>query len=240
MNIALIFAGGTGQRMNTVSLPKQFLQVHGKEIIVHTLQHFQNCAEIDGVVVVCLQEFIPFMQVLKEKFLLSKILSVVPGGVCAQESIFNGLSEISKYVKSEEDIVLIHDGVRPLITEDTIIDNIQCVKKHGTCVTVSKSIETVLVLEDGDVKEVVDRAKCYAGRAPQSFYFKDIFECHLKSNELNKHDFIDSATMMQYFGYKMHVVLGPSDNIKITTPMDFYMFKAILDAKENEQIKVID
>ena len=164
----------------------------------------------------------------------------MPGGDCGQASIFNGLSEIAKYAKSDDDIVLIHDGVRPLITEEVLIDNINCVKKHNTCVTVSKAIETVLVLEEKNVKEVVDRSKCYVGRAPQSFYFKEIYSCHLKSNEMNKHDFIDSAMMMQYFGYKIHTVLGPDYNIKVTTPMDFYMFKAILDAKENEQIKVID
>ena len=240
MNYALIFAGGTGQRMNTVSLPKQFLQVHGKEIIVHTIQHFQECSDIDGIVVVCLEKFIPFMEKLKSKYSLDKILSIVPGGDCGQTSIFNGLVEIAKYSKNTDDIVLIHDGVRPLITEEVIVDNISCVRKHNTCVTVAKAIETVLILEDKNVKEVVDRSNCYMGRAPQSFYFKDIYACHLKANELNKHDFIDSAMMMQFFGYKMYTILGPAYNIKVTTPMDFYMFKAMLDAKENEQIKVID
>ena len=240
MNYALIFAGGTGQRMNTVSLPKQFLQVHGKEIIVRTLEHFQKCKEVDGIVVVCLSEYIQFMNELKNRYFIDKILSIVPGGSCGQESIFNGLSEISKYSHSKDDIVLIHDGVRPLINEDVILKNIECVKKHGTCITVAKAIETVLILEDNDIKEVVDRSSCYVGRAPQSFFFKDIFDCHLKSNKLNKHDFIDSAMMMQFFGYKMHTVLGPSNNIKVTTPMDFFMLKAMLDVKENEQIRVED
>ncbi len=120
MNFAVIFAGGTGQRMNTESLPKQFLKVHGKEIIVHTIEHFQYCEDIDGIVVVCISSFIDFMKELKEKYKLNKILKIVPGGDCGQSSIFNGLSAIKEFSHSDNDIVLIHDGVRPLIDKATI------------------------------------------------------------------------------------------------------------------------
>lgn len=241
MIFVVIFAGGTGQRMNTVSLPKQFLKVHGKEIIVHTIEHFQNCKQIDGIVVVCLSSFIEFMENLKDKYKLDKIIKIVPGGDCGQKSIFNGLKAVREFSQSKDDIVLIHDGVRPLIDEQTIINNIICVKKHGTAITVAKAIETVLVVDENkNVEKVVDRINCFVGRAPQSFYFNDIYECHLNANKINKHDFIDSAMLMQYFGFKMHIVDGPAYNIKITTPNDFYMFKSMLDAKENEQIKVID
>ena len=241
MNFALIFAGGTGQRMNTVSLPKQFLQVHGKEIIVHTIHHFQDCSEIDSIVIVCLADYIDFMRTLKEKYQLTKVVDIVPGGRSGQESIFNGLTSINKISSSDDDIVLIHDGVRPLITQQLVIDNIKCVKKNGTSITVAKANETVLVVNgSNNVEKVVDRAACYLGRAPQSFYFRDIYNAHLEANKIDKHDFIDSAMLMQFFGYKMYTVLGPAYNIKVTTPMDFYMFKAMLDAKENEQIKVVD
>lgn len=241
MNFALIFAGGTGQRMNTISLPKQFLKVHDKEIIVHTIEHFQNCNQIDKIVVVCLLDYISLMHTLKEKYRLNKIVSIVPGGESGQASIFNGLEAIKLFSKYDNDIVLIHDGVRPLIDEKTIIDNINCVKKYGNSITIAKAIETVLILnDDRNIENVIDRSRCYLGRAPQSFYFKDIYSCHLKANKINKHDFIDSAMIMQYFGYKMHTVEGPAYNIKVTTPNDFYMFKAMLDSKENEQIKVIE
>ena len=238
MNYALIFAGGVGQRMNTISLPKQFLRVHGKPIIVHTIEHFQKCSMIDGIVVVCLSDYIDFMAELKEQYGLTKILDIVPGGNNGQASIFHGLRALSAISRDDEDIVLIHDGVRPLINVEVIESNIKCVKENRTCITVAKAIETVLVLDGDNVKEVVDRSNCYVGRAPQSFYFSDIYRCHLKANEINKHDFIDSAMLMQHFGFQMHTVLGPAYNIKVTTPMDFYLFKAILDAKENEQIRV--
>lgn len=240
MNYALIFAGGVGQRMNAVSLPKQFLKVHGKEIIVHTIEHFQKSRSVDGIVVVCVENYIGLMKELKATYSLTKILDIVPGGSSGQESIFAGLKAISKYSSSDEDIVLIHDGVRPLIDQKTIDDNVACVQEHGTCVTTAKSIETVLIMNDArDVDCVLDRSKCYLGRAPQSFYFKDIYSCHLKADELGLRGFIDSAMMMQRFGYKIHTVEGPVYNIKVTTPMDFYMFKAMLDAKEYEQIKVL-
>lgn len=240
MNIAVIFAGGIGQRMNTVSLPKQFLKVQGKEIIIHTLEHFQMCEEIDAIVVVCIREYIGLLDKLVSTYNITKVKKVVPGGSCGQESIFNGLSASNEIKQSNDDIVLIHDGVRPIITDEVIKNNIKCVKEYGTCVTVAKAIETILILNNSEVEKVVDRASCYMGRAPQSFYLKDIYESHLKANKEDKRDFIDSAMLMQYYGFKMHTVEGPANNIKITTPMDYYMFKAMLDAKENEQIKIVD
>lgn len=239
MIYTVIFAGGTGQRMNTVSLPKQFLKVHGKEIIIHTIEKYQKCSRIDGIVVVCLEDYIPFMKSLVDKYQLRKIIDVIPGGDCGQLSIFNGINRVMKESKNERDIVLIHDGVRPLIDEKTILNNIECVEKNGNAVTVTKSVETILILDDNkEVADVVDRSKCYAGRAPQGFLLNDIYEAHLKAQEMGKLDFIDSAMLMRYFGHNMHTVIGPDNNIKVTTPMDFYMFKAMLDAEENLQIRV--
>lgn len=240
MNYALIFAGGVGQRMNTVSLPKQFLKVHNKEIIVHTIEHFEKNANIDGIVVVCVKEYIDFMISLKERYKLSKIVSIVQGGKTGQESIWNGLRVVKTLSKSDDDIVLIHDGVRPLIEQTTIDDNIACVKKYGTCVTVAKSIETVLIMgNNDDIDSVLDRSKCYLGRAPQSFFIKDIYAAHVRANSEGLNNFIDSSMLMQYNGFKIHTIVGPTYNIKVTTPMDFYMFKAMLDAKEYEQIKIL-
>ena len=239
MNIALIFAGGTGQRMNSVALPKQFLIVHGKPIIVHTILHFENCSEIDKIVVVSLEDYIPKVKELKEEFNLTKVVSVVAGGKTGQESIYNGLKEAKRIQESDKDIILIHDGVRPIIDDETIKNNISCVKENGNSITIAKSQETILIIEDNDVENVLDRSKCYMGRAPQSFYLNDIYEAHLKAIEINKFDFIDSAMLMKYFGHKLHTVNGPVNNIKVTTPLDFFLFKAMLDAKESEQIKVV-
>ena len=129
MNIALIFAGGTGQRMNTASKPKQFLELHGKPIIIYTLEHFQRHPEIDGIVVVCLAEWIPYCKELLEKYHIDKALDVVLGGGSGQESIYNGLVAASNRYPADS-VILIHDGVRPLINEQVITDDIKSV--HGT------------------------------------------------------------------------------------------------------------
>ena len=237
MNIALVFAGGTGQRMNTASKPKQFLELHGKPIIIYTLEYFQKHSQIDGIVVVCLESWIDYCENLLKKYQIDKVLKIVPGGNSGQESIFNGLEAVHQISVNEQDIVLIHDGVRPLINEALITNCIASVKKHGNAITVSPAIETILLkTEDGDIGNILKRSECEMAKAPQCFYLNDIYSCHLKAKAAGKDDFIDSASLMQYYGYKLSAVEGPLENIKITTPADFYIFRAIMDARENLQI----
>ena len=217
-NVAVIFAGGTGQRMNTRTRPKQFLELHGKPIIVYTLEAFDQHSEIDGIVVV-------------------KIRKIVPGGSTGQESIYNGLCAAAESYE-EKDIVLIHDGVRPLIDEETISANIRTVKERGTAITVTAAIETITMKDEtGAVGTIIDRSKCELARAPQSFYLGEILGVHNKvREEQTGTGFIDSASMMKHYGYKLYTVQGKPENIKITTPSDFYIFRAMVDARESSQI----
>ena len=141
-NVAVIFAGGTGQRMNTRTRPKQFLELYGKPIIIYTLEAFESHPEIDGIVVVMLESWIDYMWELIRKYNLKKVKKVVPGGASGQESIYNGLCAAAQFY-NEDDIVLIHDGVRPLIDEETITANIRGVKERGTAITVTAAIETI-------------------------------------------------------------------------------------------------
>lgn len=241
-NIAIIFAGGTGQRMNSRSLPKQFLELHQKPILIYTLEKFQYHPEIDGIILVTLADWIDQCEQLKIKYQLTKLVAIIPGGSSATESAFNGLSK-ARELYSEDSIVLIHDGVRPLVTEETISKDIACVKEHGTAITVSPAIETIILcsdeskdIENKEIKQVIERSKCLMARAPQCFYLKDILSVYRKSRKNGDQAFIDSATMMMHYGYKLYTVEGKPENIKITTPNDFYMFKAIMDARENTQI----
>ena len=237
MNIAVIFAGGTGQRMNTASKLKQFLELHGKPILIYTLENFQNHPQIDGIVLVCLESWIDYCKELLQKYHITKVLKVVPGGNSGQESIFNGLKAVNDVFGEENNIVLIHDGVRPLISEKLITDCIAMVKNKGNAVTVSPAIETILIKNsDGSIGNILKRSDCEMAKAPQCFYLNDIYSCHLKAKVAGKDDFIDSASLMQYYGYKLNAVEGPMENIKITTPADFYIFRAIMDARENLQI----
>lgn len=237
MNIAVIFAGGTGQRMNTASKPKQFLELHSKPIIVYTLEYFQSHSQIDSIIVVCLSNWIDYCKELLQKYHITKVLKVVSGGNSGQESIFNGLEAANQISNDENAIVLIHDGVRPLINEELITNCIAAVKESGSAITVSPAIETVLIKNaDGNIGNILKRSDCEMAKAPQCFYLNDIYKCHLKAQKEGKTDFIDSASLMQYYGCRLNAVEGPMENIKITTPSDFYIFRAIMDARENLQI----
>lgn len=236
MNIAVIFAGGTGQRMNTKTVPKQFLELHGKPIIIYTLEQFENHDQIDGVVVVCLKSWIPQLKKLLRKFDIQKVRSIVPGGDSGQQSIYNGLVEAAR-LYPEDSVVLIHDGVRPLVDEETITANIEGVRKNGNAITVTPAIETITIDNDGDeIGNIVDRSRCQVAKAPQSFVLKDILSAHNRAREEGRYDFIDSASIMCHYGSRLYTVQGKSENIKITTPSDFYIFRAIVDARENSQI----
>lgn len=239
MNIAVIFAGGSGVRMNTKSRPKQFLELNGKPILIYTIELFDNHPDIDGIVVVFLESCIPFLQKMLKKFEITKVVSVIPGGVSGQDSIYKGLCAAEEYVTEQNDdntIVLIHDGVRPLITEDTISDNIAKVKECGSCVTTVPAIETVIIDNHDSSFSIPNRSDCMMARAPQSFYLKDIIGAHRKSRKEGKINFIDSCSLMSFYGHKLGLIQGPMENIKITTPADYFVLRAMVEVHENQQI----
>ena len=236
MKIGVIFAGGVGRRMNTKGKPKQFLEVHGKPIIVHTIDIFQNTEAIDAVVVVCVSDWLDYMNNLVERFNLTKVKAVVAGGETGQMSIFKGL-EAAEQLATDDAVVLIHDGVRPLINEEVINANIQSVKETGSAVTSVRAKETVVLVNDSSkISEVVDRTRSFIAKAPQSFYLSDILSVERDAISKGITDAIDSSTLMGMYNRELTIVEGPYENIKITTPDDFYMFKALYDARENEQI----
>lgn len=135
MNIAIIFAGGVGTRMRSKDLPKQFLRIHGEPIIVRTVRHFQLHPMVDAIVVVSGIDWLDYCLTLLEDHGMSKVVAVVPGGATGQESIFHGLLEAEKIAGGERSVVLVHDGVRPLINAQVISDNIEAVRKTGSAIT---------------------------------------------------------------------------------------------------------
>jgi 2-C-methyl-D-erythritol 4-phosphate cytidylyltransferase len=236
-SIGVIFAGGVGTRMNSKEKPKQFLEIHGKPIIIRTLEHFENCSEIDGVVISCVGEWIDYLKNLIRQFHLKKVIDVVPGGKSGQLSIYNGLIAAKKYVGNDDAVVLIHDGVRPLISSDLLTQNIQNVKMFGSCITTGPMKETVVLIDDNDqIFNVPSRNISYVAKAPQSFWLNKILSVHEKALSDGVDNSIDSCTLMSLYDQSLHILKGPYENIKITTPDDFYMMRAMLDAKENEQI----
>lgn len=242
MNIAVIFAGGVGSRMHSKAKPKQFLEMHNKPIIIYTIEHFEKHPDIDAIAVVCIEEWIPYLKELLFKYRIEKVKKVVPGGETGQLSIYNGLNAAKEIAGVEKSIVLIHDGVRPLINSKIITENIESVKNHGSAITTASVKETILVVNEdkSSIDYVPSRNNSRVAKAPQSFWLDDILDAHNKSLAEGEKNCIDSCTMMQKYGFDLFLIDGPSQNIKITTPEDFYTMRAILEAKENAQIYGIE
>lgn len=237
MNIAVLFAGGVGSRMRSKDVPKQFLEIHGKPIIVRTAKLFQDHADIDSIVVVCVRDWIERCSELLRAYGISKLAEVVAGGDTGQDSIYQGLLAAQDIADGRRTLVLIHDGVRPLIKEETITDNIRSVERYGSAITVVQAKETILsVGGSGDIKKIPPRDSIQLARAPQSFWLDEVLEAQEWARSQGRHDFIDSASLMQERGHVLHTVVGPDENMKITTPGDFFAMQAILNARENEQI----
>lgn len=237
MNIAIIFAGGAGKRMHSKDRPKQFLLVHGKPIIVHTIELFQYHDEIDGIVVACLEDWILYMEEMRYRYRLDKIGKIVPGGATGQLSIHNGVKAAAELYGTEDNIVLVHDGVRPLIDEGVIHENIAGVKKYGSAITCAPAQETFVIIDGkGDITEVEERKYSRLAKAPESFWLEDLLAVEEQAAREGCTDMIDSCTLMRAYGRKMHIVECSYENIKVTSPNDFYTFRALYDARENQQL----
>lgn len=239
MNIAIIFAGGVGKRMKTNGIPKQFLEINEIPIIIHTLNIFNNTEQIDAIIIACVNTHIDYLKKLIEQYKISKVKGIVNGGRTGQESIINALEKAKEISVSDSDIVLIHDGVRPIIDSKLIIDNIKCVKKYGTSITCLKQRETTIISKSHEnVEEITNRDETYVARAPQSFYLDDIVEAERKSLKNGDIECIDSCSVMKKYGkYKNpHIVLCSNDNIKITTPEDYYIAEALIQQRKNKEV----
>ena len=235
-NIAIIFAGGSGVRMGA-GIPKQFLEINGKPVIIHTLQLFQYHDEIDKIYLSVLEDYIPYMKELVDEYRLTKVVSIIPGGETAQDSIYNALKK-AESENADDSIVLIHDGVRPFISYEVISNNIAGVKKHGNAITCTACYETIMISKDGkQVDTVPYRKETFAAQAPQSFYLKDIIAAHdyVRALPTRYDNMVDACTIVRTQGITAHMVEGNRGNIKVTTPADVYMFRALLQYKENEQ-----
>ena len=231
--IALIFAGGTGTRMKK-QVPKQFLEIGKKAIIVRTIEVFEKCDDIDEIYVSCIEDWIDYLKELLEKANIKKVVRIVPGGKTDQLSICNGLKVAYEKNKNEDDTrVLIHDGVRPFIDEDLIKRNINCVIENGCAISCAPAIETILLTDrKGEVNAITDRNYSKLARAPQSFYLNNIYDLHMKALAEGIDDFIDNCTMMNYYNKRLYMVETSSDNIKITTPNDYYIAKCIFERED--------
>ena len=241
MNYALILAAGVGQRMRNGGLPKQFLKLMGKPIVVYTLEKFQENEEIDHMVIVCHGSYTDYMRRLIDKYEIGKAKTVIVGGNDRQSSLQRGLDAIIESGGKEDDIVVIHDGVRPLVSEATIHENIRVAKEHGCAITVHPVTESVVITDEekAGIDNFKKRADTYSLTAPQSFKIGEIIKAY-KSTGNNAYDeelpLLDAGMVYAKCFGDVHLVREQSTNIKVTTPDDYYFLKSILELEETKYI----
>lgn len=237
MNIAIIFAGGIGQRLNNGenSTPKQFLKINDKPIIIRTLELFQTHKDIDKIYISIHPDYYEYMQELVKYYYITKTVGMVNGGKTGQESIYNAL-KLAQKENPQDSIVLIHDGVRPNITEEVITKNIECTKKNGNAITCTSCFETILISEKGiNPEHVPYRKDTYAAQAPQTFHLGEVIEAHEITRKTNPNytDIVDTCTLYKTLDKKTFMVKGNRGNIKITTIEDLYILRALIRYKED-------
>jgi 2-C-methyl-D-erythritol 4-phosphate cytidylyltransferase len=231
--IAIIFAGGIGSRMENASQPKQFIEVAGKAVLVHTLEHFQRHSEVQAVYIACLQGYIEHAWELMRRFGLDKVRSITAGGETAQHSILNALKSAMADEAAHEAAVLVHDGVRPIINSDLISRNITTAGRHGSAITAIPCFETIAMSLDGaeTVSSVTQRDLMYVLQAPQTFRLEEAYRMNMQSLDdglLGK--FVDQAHMMRHYGKALHMVPGLRGNVKLTTDFDLMQFRLLVSS----------
>ena len=232
-NIALIIAGGVGARMGQ-DIPKQFINVYDKPIIVYTMEAFQNHPSIDGIEIVCLEGWHEIVFAYAKQFGITKLENVVNGGVNGQDSIRNGLLDIATRHQEDNDIVLIHDAIRPMLSHSIISDNLRVCKQYGNAITVVPCTAAMLKTFDGlSSEEQVPRDNLKTTQTPQSFFLKDLLEAHKEAIKKGIVKSVASCTMYIELGRKLYMSVGSEKNLKLTTPDDIDIFKALLNAKKD-------
>ena len=237
MNIALIIAGGVGAKMGQ-DIPKQFINVNDKPVIVYTLEAFQKHPEIDAIEVVCLDGWHDVLRAYAKQFGITKLENIVSGGLNGQDSIRNGLLDISKRYNSDDDVVLIHDAIRPMLLPEIITDNIKICREYGNAITVVPCTSAMLKTYDSiSTEEQVARDNLKITQTPQSFFLKDIVLAHQEALKKGITNSVASCTMYIELGKKVYMSKGSEKNLKLTTTEDIEIFKALLNAKNDSWIK---
>lgn len=234
MNIALILAAGNGTRMGNNTIPKQFLEIYNKPIVVHTIEQFEMHFDIDEIVVVTKKEYIDKIKIWIRQYDLSKVHHVIEGGDSRQISVYNGLKCIEKFA-NKDDIVLIHDSARPLVNHRIITDNINGAKTYGAVDTVIPSSDTIIHSKDGVVIDDVPlRKELFLGQTPQSFKVDLIIAAHEYANKNNITEASDDCQLIRRNSGTIHLIQGDRLNFKITTFDDLMMLKALLKIGRTE------
>ena len=235
-NIALLIAGGSGNRMHQ-DIPKQFITVNERPVIVYTLEAFEKHPDIDAIAVVCIEGWDHILWAYAKQFNISKLRYVIPGGKNGQDSIRNGVMELEKHYNSD-DLVLIHDAIRPMVSAEIISDNIRVAREYGNAITVIPCAEAMIQTEDGVVSTgSYPRDNLKRTQTPQAFRISDICDLHRKALEAGITNSVASCTLMIEMGMQVYFSTGSEKNVKLTTVEDIDIFKALLAAKRSDWLK---
>lgn len=234
MNIALIIAGGSGQRMKQ-EIPKQFLNINNKPVIIYTLEEFQRHPDIDEIGVVCIDGWHDILRAYARQHKIDKLSWVIPGGKNGQESIRNGVLEAEKRY-SGSDILLVHDAIRPLVSHDIISDCIVQCRKHGSAIACLPCNTAVLHIDGEELSgSIVPRNELAMTQTPQALPISKFVSIHKEAVARGIENSIATCTLMIELGEYVHFSMGSETNIKLTTPDDLLIFKALLKLR-NENI----
>ena len=231
MNIALIIAGGKGVRMQQ-EVPKQFLTVNEKPVIAYTMEAFQRHADIDAIAVVCISGWENILSAYAREYGITKLKHIIPGGDCGQASIRNGVFELEKHY-SRDDLVLVHDAIRPMVSAEIISDCIATATQHGSAIAVIPCQEAMLVTDDQlSTSTAFPRASLRRTQTPQGFPIGILADAHREALEKGITNSIASCTLMVELGRTVYFSHGSEKNLKLTTPDDIDIFRALLAVRE--------
>lgn len=235
-----ILAGGTGSRMGNYTVPKQFLPLNEKPVIVHVIEKFLVHAEIDKVVVGVNGNWLEYMRDLQKKYFSgTESLSVVKGGTDRNSTILAVIEEAKRLGGSAEDIVVTHDSVRPFITMKMISENIEAAKKYGVCDTVISATDTIVYSENNEyITDIPVRSKVYQGQTPQSFHMGLFEQVYGLMSEEELKIVTDACKMFMLKGHKVHLVEGGVSNMKITYPFDYKMAQIMMEKMNDDSSAV--
>ncbi|WP_312647386.1 IspD/TarI family cytidylyltransferase [Aminipila sp.] len=228
MNIGIILAGGIGTRMGQIERPKQFIEIYGKPIVVHTIEAFEMHKDIDQIAVVCLKEWMESLRGLIRRYELSKVQWIIEAGETRQDSTNNALNHL-RNVCNDDDILIIHDAARPLISSRIITENIIETKKSGAVDTVISATDTIVCSLDGKrINDIPKRKNFFLGQTPQSFKYSVITNAYDTITDEKRREATDDCKIVKAYGHEISLVMGDKINFKITTSDDLMMLKAML------------
>lgn len=231
MNIALLTAAGSGSRMHQ-DIPKQFLHVNNKPVIIYTMEAFENNPQIDAIIVVTMESWKDFIWAYAKQFNITKLRWVVCGGATGQESIRNGLMALRDECEPS-DVVLVHDGNRPLLTNDVIADSLSTFSEFGSAVAAIPCTEAVFKSEDGHSSTVsIPREQLFRTQTPHTYTLGKLLWAHEKAAEQGITNTAASCTLMQALGETVYLSQGSERNFKLTTTADLDLFRAFLNNGE--------